>query len=88
MTAEEYIVEDYQAIRLENLMLETQLKTTNEICDELRDIIEYILKHSKQPEKESTCRYISTDYIWEDENKEIFEKIVKILKKIKDEADE
>lgn len=84
MTAEEYIVEDYQAIKLENLMLKTQLEAANKNCDELDDMLCYLLEYAKIVEAESSLGgYITIDSIWKDEDNthgKLFEKVAQRIK--------
>lgn len=89
MTAEEYIVEEYQAIRLENLMLKTQLEAANKTCDELNDMICYLLEHAMLVEtNRSMVRNITIGNIWRDEdgtNGKLFEKVVQRIKSLNEE---
>lgn len=94
MTAEEYIVEEYQAIRLENLMLKTQLEAANNNCYELDDMLCYLLERAKVVENKDRAlgAYIIFDTVWKDEDKtdgKLFDKVVQRIKCLnKEQSDE
>lgn len=92
MTAEEYIVEEYKATRLENLMLKTQLEAANKNCYELDDMLCYLLESAKIVEAEdstmSNVGYIAIGNIWEDEDKtngKLFDKVAQRIKSLNEE---
>lgn len=96
MTAEEYIVEEYKAIKQENKSLKTDRLKQEEYIEELNHMLWYVLKSAKVIENKDSAlalgAYITFDTVWKDEDKadgKLFEKVVQRIKSLnKEQSDE